>query len=780
MMMLAAVLAVCSAAPPCDLRFDPKTFFLRAVMGGREAEILRGVSYSARFTETDPAFNTTGVASVTPHDDGSSLIAFSLDGPAAAKARVECTARMVSPQCLRLAWHIAYTGAERPFFGWSDGLRFAAEKPLSAHTRPLVRWVAPDGKRPYEVAGDTPYPDRDRQLRFVLFADAALAVLTDAYDPDWFYSRDLGRVLFHRLSLPAKAPQESTTTMELVVLRGGADSMRADEDLLAMAHAEPVGVALTTGRAGNIFVPDEPLSLTARLGNATSAAQTCRMTWELRDYHARIVAHGDEQVGLAPWASRDLPLVAPPRAARRGIYFLAGRLRWQGGERLLRTTLSCLPLRAEPKPDERSPFGLAAAICNPDVYPDQPDSVAVLDLAARIGVHWLRGSGFPIREDVKPDEVAAARDRLALLNRYGLTPHIQCGLDVPRTDEQSQAFRRAFAASLSAYKFLSRYVEVGNELNYSTKPDDYVRLVLRPQAEVMRQVLPGGRIMNAGLGGVTKDWWQGFVDAGGLDLVDVVSVHPGHHPRAPEFWEGWEGWVFRPQMLHVFDDLAKRAYRAAKEVWITEAYSPSAPPPSQLDVRSAADYMVREYCVALALGVRVVEWYQFQDGTWYSAAPQPDDIEHNFGMLYTDLTPKPQYVAFGAMTEQLEGATCLGRLDLGADDLYGLRFRRADDRIVDVLWSYREKNECDLPWWPPENYKGKHRLPAEPWEERWKAPVSIDLPMAGRDVQVTDIMGNTQTQTLTAPAGRTTLALTGSPVFIRGLGQIPVRSSLWP
>jgi hypothetical protein len=229
-------------------------------------------------------------------------------------------------------------------------------------------------------------------------------------------------------------------------------------------------------------------------------------------------------------------------------------------------------------------------------------------------------------------------------------------------------------------------------------------------------------------------------------------------------------------MLHVLDDLGKRPDRAAKEVWITEAYAPSDPAPAQLDLRTAADYMVREYCVALALGVRVIEWYQFQDGTWFSAAPMPSDSEHNYGMLYTDLAPKPQYVAFATMTEQLEGATCLGRLDLGADDLYGLRFRRAAGQTVDVLWSYREKHECDLPWWPPENYKGKHRLPAEPWVERWKDAVSVELP-AGRDVEVCDILGNARNVTA---VGRVKLSLTGSPIFVRGLEQVPIRSAVWP
>ncbi|MCX7599246.1 MAG: hypothetical protein N2512_10345, partial [Armatimonadetes bacterium] len=338
------------------------------------------------------------------------------------------------------------------------------------------------------------------------------------------------------------------------------------------------------------------------------------------------------------------------------------------------------------------------------------------------------------------------------------------------------ALRRKLAAALTHFRFLTRYVELGNEYNFTTKAGDYVRLVLRPQHEAMREVFPEGKVMNAGLGGVASDWWREFVDAGGLEYVDALSVHPGHFPRAPEFWEGWDGWVFRPQMLRVFETLAARGLDAQKEVWVTEAYAPSSPHLSCVDMRTAADYLVREYCLLLALGTRVVEWYQFRDGTWFSAAPRPDDVEYNFGIVYADFNPKPQNVAYGGMTEQLEGAACIGRLDLGADDLYGVRFRHGEGEFVDVLWSYRERHECDLAWWPPEQFAGKHRMPSEPWVERWKAPVEVSLPASG-GVTVTDLMGNSRR--LQPIRGQVRLRLTGSPIYVRGLGALPVSRKVW-
>ena len=65
-----------------------------------------------------------------------------------------------------------------------------------------------------------------------------------------------------------------------------------------------------------------------------------------------------------------------------------------------------------------------------------------------------------------------------------------------------------------------------------------------------------------------------------------------------------------------------------------------------LDLRSAADYLVRTHVCALACGVERLAWYQFQDGVWHSRRPDPTDLEYSFGLVYTDLTPKPAFVAY--------------------------------------------------------------------------------------------------------------------------------------
>jgi hypothetical protein len=84
------------------------------------------LSYSAQFSDGTPAFHTVAL-------DGST---FRLEGPAAKDASVTCETRQIGPNALRLVWHIKYTGPERAFFGWSDGLRFIF--PDNPRRRPAI------------------------------------------------------------------------------------------------------------------------------------------------------------------------------------------------------------------------------------------------------------------------------------------------------------------------------------------------------------------------------------------------------------------------------------------------------------------------------------------------------------------------------------------------------------------------------------------------------------------------------------------------------------------
>jgi hypothetical protein len=554
----------------------------------------------------------------------------------------------------------------------------------------------------------------------------------------------------------------------MVLLTVPSDDL-APARLAAMAAGRPLALTVSTGCVGNLFAPGEGVPLTFDLSSVAAARQNGRLDISVHDYQGRVLLSERVSLGLA--AGQRQRLLRRLRPADQGVLFVDTLLSWTTGHQPSRTTIGVLPERQANGTRPGSPFALAAVIAAPDLYPDHWDLETVLRHTERIGVRWVRGGWIPLQESMTDAEVVRARKRLALLQRYGLLPHVQMGAAVPQAGEV-EALEATLRGSLQRFPEVGQYLEVGNELNYSATGPEYVERLLRPVNAVMRDVRPDAKIVTMGLGGVMREWFDAFVGAGGLELADVLSIHPGSHPKAPEFWEGWRGWVFRSQ---VQDSLAAARARGRREVWITEAYAPAAHARASVDLRTAADYLVRTYVCAIAAEVKVTEWYQFQDGVWFAQRQYPGDGEYNYGMVYVDLTPKPQYVAFGAMTEQLEGATYEGRLDLGADDLYGVRFRQGGEPL-DVLWSYREKHETDLAWWPPEQFAQDSRRPAEPWEERWRAPVTVRLPVAGL-AEVTDLMGNRRP--LRPDGGTVSLGLTGSPVYVRGLGEVPLRPTFW-
>lgn len=750
-----------AADPPYRLRFAPSGLQMDRISGGQADTLLRSIQYEA-YSSQKLAFRTTSVRERKTLQQ-STQITFTLEGPSAAQASVTA---VITPQAgsIRMKWTIHFAGPAQEISGGQTGFRMGYAQPvLSAATLPTTWFIRPVGNKSYEVKGDTPYRDMEWQLREVSFAKSRLIVATKWYDPDWIYGHQLARAAALPAGFSKESPTEATYEFALVPLASTVPSIDAlggpAADVAAAAAGRPLSLSVQCPHAANLFVPGETARFNLRLHNVAGYAQRGRLKWNVWDYYGKRLAGGTGPITLAPDGSKQVPVVL--RNVKRGMLFLDATLAAGGQEWVDRTTFGILPAAPSYILNPQSAFGIAGIIGDPNNYPDQKAPDEVLAAAHRIGARWIRLGAALGNGPENPE--------LHLLAKYGLSGHVQIHTNVPAPDHAAE-FSAQLKSTLQRLQGQSSPIEVGNELNLAgVSPQEYVDRLLRPVHKATRELLPRSEILSMGLGGVEKKWLDGFVAAGGMDLVDVLSVHPGCQPRAPEYWKGSRGWVFRPQVLD--------ALQAAgpKPLWLSETYAPTPPDRSQLDVRTAADYLVRTYLVSLALGVKVVEWYQLQDGIWFAQRPNPADTEYNYGLLYTDLTPKPGYIAYAAMTEQLEGAHCQGRLELGADDLYGLHFNKGQHPL-EVLWSYREKHETDLEWWPPEQFKDKSRRPAEPWVTRWHAPVPIKLPATG-PVTVTDIMGNSQT--FLPKAGVVSLSLTGSPIYVQGLSTIPIKPNLW-
>lgn len=723
------------------------------------ATLADSLGYTAYWEDGSPAFEFTKPASVEPLGESHFRLSYEATLESGETLQATCELTQQSHR-INLDWTFDLPELTQQLNPWSCGFRFAfPNAPTDAEQRPWVKWVKPTGEG--DIAGDTPYPDLATYLRKVRFGQVDLVFATPWYDPDWFYKRDLGRTHFIRWR-PPEPGKPAKVSFSLMA----ADEATPDALLAAVATEQALWWRLDSPEGAKVFLPGQDVMLELAFGDASGAPQEARLALEARDYYGKQLASVEKVLSLTPWQSVEVPLSLGQVA--RGMVFVAGTLEAGGQTQQVRGTFAVLPER-EPTVNAESPFGFANLIANPAVYPDQLPLEEIAAAAARVGAKWVRWQLWQPQAEYTEEYQQSVQQRLDVLTAAGLMVDSHIGFPL----EPTEADWSQLEEGLRLFAGLSPTLRVGNEYNWGTqaKPEQYLALLTRI-AELQHRVAPQVKVDTMGFGGVS-DWFNEAVDLGLLDHCDALSIHPGFHPKAPEYWDGWGGWKLRTQLARTKQALTDKP---DMELWIDEVYAPTTPDRSQLDLRTAADYLVRTYCLLLAEGARCIEWYQFQDGTWYAAAPNPKDIEFNFGVVYTDLSPKPPYVAFGTLTERLEGADYIGRLDLGDEELYGLRFER-DGKPIDVLWSYKEKHECDVAWWPPEQYADVSRHPMEPWQQRWNVPVSVNLP-ATREVQVTDLMGNPRQGESTD--GKVTLSLTGSPVFVTGLGEVPLRLQVWP
>lgn len=159
-----------------------------------------------------------------------------------------------------------------------------------------------------------------------------------------------------------------------------------------------------------------------------------------------------------------------------------------------------------------------------------------------------------------------------------------------------------------------------------------------------------------------------------------------------------------------------------------------------LDARGVTDdqqgvYQPRAVLCALADGITNYFWYEFRDG-----GDDPYYNEARFGMLRRNLTPKPAYEAYAALTKALGEGTYVKRLELGAGTR-ALVFDAGETYTVAV--------------WRPENVEA--------------APVTV--PVGGAAVKVTDYLG--AAVEVTANAGGVTLTAGPKVQYVTGIKAEP-------
>lgn len=244
----------------------------------------------------------------------------------------------------------------------------------------------------------------------------------------------------------------------------------------------------------------------------------------------------------------------------------------------------------------------------------------------------------------------------------------------PVNAEGREAYARFAAAAAKHYAGRGVIWEIWNEPNYdrfwypAPDPDEYAQLAV-PTARAIREADPTAMIIGPGTSGVPIPYMKRTFAGGLLGDVDAVSFHPYRH-YVPE--------------TAASDYLALRKAIAQ----CTPAGSPVRPiicsewgysTTSKWGISDVTqgDYVAREWLSNLAQGIDLTIYYDFRDdGT------DPNDQEHHFGMVHSDLTVKPAYDVAKSVIGALRGYRFVHRLASASADDWRLLFANGDKLAV--------------------------------------------------------------------------------------------------
>ena len=292
------------------------------------------------------------------------------------------------------------------------------------------------------------------------------------------------------------------------------------------------------------------------------------------------------------------------------------------------------------------------------------------------------------------DSIVNAADRhgLKLIGIVGYTPEWASDSGDLWEYPDADAFEDFFAAALRRYPQIPAW-ELWNEPNFErfSKPEaDADRFVefLRSARRARDSVGSKAKLISGGVapGGDVdiRTWVDQVAMRGGLNLIDGLGVHP-YSAVAPD---DPRSWMMQLEALH------KRLGQLGRPdlpLWLTEYGAPSVPVASgyapALTEQQQADRLRTAFALAGRFDwIENLTWYEYRDSNTGSRDP-----EENFGLVHSDLTPKPAYTA---LRDVVAGATAKLRPRLTLASRYSQAGARVSPASAARAKQHREAQEA--------------------------------------------------------------------------------------
>lgn len=322
------------------------------------------------------------------------------------------------------------------------------------------------------------------------------------------------------------------------------------------------------------------------------------------------------------------------------------------------------------------------------------DSNQILNSAKNVGANSIR-LDVPWRDIEKTSGSLsmprAIDQRVAMALSLGMEPvlilaygnSLYDGGDKPRSQAAIAAYARYAAYVTDYFKTKARFVELWNEWDAQTgstsraTPEEYVALIRAAYPRV-KQVNPAVVVLSGGISddGLQKGFIDAFIQAGGLNYVDAVSLHPYNF-----FHTSGTG----PEDLVSYLDSIEAKLRGASgsdvPIYITEVGWPNYQGTYGVTPQVTSWYLPRFILLAASRPYIKGVW-------WYCARDQGASLtnkEHNFGIYTWDLALKPAANTFAGLASLMKTATSFSSTQSG--NKYTVTLKDATQKkIADVIW----------------------------------------------------------------------------------------------
>lgn len=268
---------------------------------------------------------------------------------------------------------------------------------------------------------------------------------------------------------------------------------------------------------------------------------------------------------------------------------------------------------------------------------------AELAMMKKIGINMVRGGShfFTLGYNNGQFNPLMKDSIVQSIEKAGIPMHGDLSLDAfgKKCWEDMDAYARYVDYITERYKGKIGCWEVANEVDLSMKTDS----AAYKYAQVLKRIYPNfknkgkeNKVLVSGLASVTTPFLDSLCCYGAHNYFDVMNFHSYDSPenlpmhfgalRATMDKYGWEKEVWLGECgMHTAPDTTK-TNKWSNKVWLEQ---------------EQAHRLPRIYLISFAYGINKVYWYEIR-----AEEKEPYNKEHHFGLLHSDLSPKPAFKAY--------------------------------------------------------------------------------------------------------------------------------------